>query len=164
MFATAPENLVPDTIGIMPFRFSLQPVLRLRESFERRERLRLETITREVMKARGQLKVAIQERLRAQGESKKKLRQGLLGAELQFELACDRARVRQITALKEQVSRLEELRVRQLEAFRKAQQQRKILENLRDRQFAGYRLIRDRRVQQQLDERFLILHSGRESG
>jgi flagellar biosynthesis chaperone FliJ len=55
------------------------------------------------------------------------------------------------------------LRVRQLEAFRKAQQQRKILENLRDRQMAAYRLIRDRHAQQQLDERFLILHSERES-
>jgi flagellar FliJ protein len=147
----------------MPFRFSLQPVLRFRESFERRERLRLETVTREVVKARWQLEEAKQERLRALGEYKKSLRQGLLGAELQFELACDRMRVRQIAALKEQVSRLEELRVRQLEAFRKAQQQRKILENLRDRQFAAYRLIRDRRAQQQLDERFLILHSGQGS-
>jgi flagellar protein FliJ len=147
----------------MAFRFPLQAVLRYRESFERRERLRLQVITREVAKARQQCEEAKHERFRALGEFRQKLRQSLRGAELQFELACDRARVRRIAALREQVMKLEESRVRQLEAFRNAQQQRKILDNLRDRQFAAYRLIRDRREQQQMDDRFLILHSGQGS-
>ena len=38
----------------MPFRFSLQAVLRCRKSFERRERQRLEAITRELVKAQQQ--------------------------------------------------------------------------------------------------------------
>ena len=147
----------------MAFHFSLQAVLRYRESFERRERLRLQIITREVVKARQHWEEAKAERLQALSESKRNLRRGLLGAELQFELACDSMRIRQITARKEQFLKLEELRVRQLAAFRKAQQQRKILENLRDRQFAAYRLIHDRRTQQQLDERFLILLPGQAS-
>ncbi len=147
----------------MAFHFSLQAVLRYRESFERRERLRLQVITREVAKARQQGEEAKQERVRAVGELRQKLRLGLRVAELQFEMACDRARARRIVAIREHVLKLEELRVRQLEAFRKAQQGRKILENLRDRQFAAYRLIRDRREQQQMDDRFLMVHSGQAS-
>jgi flagellar export protein FliJ len=75
---------------------------------------------------------------------------------MQYELACDRVRIRKITALNENIAKLEDLRQRQLEMFRKAQQQRKILENLRERQFAAYQLILARREQQQMDDRFLI--------
>ncbi len=147
----------------MPFRFSLQALLRFRESFERRERLRLQIVTREVVQARQQCEQAKQDRGQGLEELAKKLRQGMTGAELQFELACDRTRVRRLAALKEQLLKLEDLQRRQLDAFRKAQQQRKILDNLRDRQLAAYRLVQNRRTQQLLDERFLILHAGRTS-
>jgi flagellar FliJ protein len=147
----------------MPFRFSLQALLRFRESLERRERLRLEIVTRDVVQARQQCEQAKQERKKGLVELAKKLREGMTGAELHFELACDRTRVRRLAALKQQLLRLEDLQRRQLEAYRKAQQQRKILENLRDRQLAAYRLLQNRRAQQLLDERFLILHVGRTS-
>ncbi len=87
----------------------------------------------------------------------------MTAAEMQFELACDRARVRRIAAWNDQVNKLEDLRRRQLEVFRKAQQQRKILENLRDRQLAAYRLVQARRAQQQMDDRFLITRAGHTS-
>jgi len=144
----------------MAFRFPLQAVLRYRESYERRERLRLQLVTHELLNARQRQEEANRERSRCLQELAKKLHQGLIAGELQYELACDRARVKQIAAWKEQTAKLEELRRRQLEAFHKAQQQRKILENLRDRQLAAYRLIQDRRTQQELDERFLLLHGG----
>jgi flagellar FliJ protein len=143
----------------MAFRFSLQALLRYRESFERREYLRLQFVTREVVRARQQCEQAKQERCRALAEFAKKLGQGMTGAELQFELACDRTRVRRLAILEEQLLKHEDLQRRQLDAFRKAQQQHKILENLRDRQFAAYRLVQNRRTQQQLDERFLLLHA-----
>jgi flagellar export protein FliJ len=145
----------------MPFRFSLQAVLRFRESFERRERQRLEAITREVLKAQQQREQAKLDRANALDQMQKKLHQGMNAAEMQFELACDRARVRRIAAVNDHLTKLEDLRRRQLEIFRKAQQQRKILENLRDRQLAAYRLVQTRREQQQMDDRFLITHAGR---
>ena len=120
-------------------------MLRCRESFERRERQRLEVITREVVKAQQQREQAKLDRANALGQLQKKLHQGMTAVEMQFELACDRARVRRIAALNDQVTKLEDLRRRQLEIFRKAQQQRKILENLRDRQLAAYRLVQARR-------------------
>lgn len=147
----------------MPFRFPLQAVLRFRESFERRERQRLQAITAEAVKARQEYGDSKQERASAQDRFAKALCQGMNAVELQFELACDRTRLSRLAGLAEKVVKLEELRVRQLAEFRKAQQHRKILEKLRDVQLAAYRLDQDRRAQQQLDETFLILH-GQNSG
>lgn len=148
----------------MPFHFSLQAVLRCRESYEQRERQRLQVIIREVVKAQQQREDAKLDRAKAQAQLAAKLRQGLNATEMQFELACDRARVRRITALNDHLAKLEDLKRRQLEMFRKAQQQRKILENLRERQLAAYQLLQTRREQQQMDDRFLITHGGQHSG
>ena len=147
----------------MPFRFSLQAVLRCRESFEHRERQRLQMITREVVKAQQQRDEAKLDGTNALDQLQKKLHQGMTVMEMQFELACDRARVRRIAALNDHFIKLEDLRHRQLEIFRKAQQQRKILDNLRDRQLAAYRMVQARRTQQQMDDRFLITHAGQSS-
>jgi flagellar protein FliJ len=146
----------------MLFRFSLQAVLRYRESFEQRERLRLQMITRELVKARQQCDEARQERVKAREDLAGKLAQGTTAAELHLELACDTVRGRRIAALQELSGKFENLRQRQAEAFRKAQQQRKILENLRARQLAAYRVVQNRRTQQQLDEMFLM-RPGREA-
>jgi len=143
----------------MPFRFSLQAVLRCRESFERRERQRLQFIIREAVRAKQQWDHAKFDRANALTELQEKLLQGMTAVEMQFELACDRTRVRRIGAWNDQVTKLEGLRQRQLEIFRHTLQQRKILENLRDRQLAAYRLVQSRRTQQQMDERFLITHA-----
>ena len=143
----------------MAFRFSLQAVLRCRKSFVRRERQRLEAITRELVKAQEQREQAKLGRANALCQMQKKLRQGMTAAEMQFELACDRAHVRRIIVWNEQVAKLEDLRRRQLEIFRKAQQQHKILQNLREQQLAAYRLVQARRTQQEIDERFLITHA-----
>jgi flagellar export protein FliJ len=144
----------------MAFHFSLQALLRYRESYEQRERLRLQIAAREVARAHQKCTEAEQERGRACEELAKKLGQGMNASELRFELSCDRARARRVAACKEQVAKLEELRLCLLEAFHKAHRQRKILENLRNRQLAAYRQLHDRRMQQRLDERFLTLHAG----
>jgi flagellar export protein FliJ len=144
----------------MPFRFSLQAVLRCRESFEHRERQRLQMITREGVKAQQQRDEAKLDRTHALDQLQKNLHQGMTVMEMQFELACDRARIRRIAALNDHLTKLGNLRRRQLEVFRKAQQHRQVLENLRDRQLAAYQLVQTRREQQQMDDRFLITHAG----
>jgi flagellar export protein FliJ len=144
----------------MPFRFSLQPVLRFRKSFERRERQRLEAISRELTNARQRRDQAKLDRENALAQLQAKVRQGLTIAEMQFELACDRACLRRIAACGEEVAKLDNLRSRQVEVFRKAQQERKILENLRESQLAAYRLVQGRREQQQTDDRYLMTQAG----
>ncbi len=84
-----------------------------------------------------------------------RLREGMTAAEMQFELATDRTRRRQIDALGDHLSKLRDLHRRQMDVYRNAQQ-RKIMENLRDRQLASYQLNLGRRHQQELDERFLL--------
>jgi flagellar FliJ protein len=156
---TAPNRQSKIQNKDMPFRFSLQTVLRCRESFERRERQRLQMITREVVKAKQQRDQAKVDRATSLAEFQKRLHEGMNVMEMQFELACDRARLRRIAALNDHFAKLEDLRRRQLEVFRKAQQQRKILENLRERQLAAYQLLQARREQQQMDDRFLLAHA-----
>ncbi len=143
----------------MPFQFPLQAVLRCRESFERRERQRLQIISREVIKAQQQWERARVERANALSGLQQKLRKGSTAGELQFELFCDHARVRRIAAWYERLSKLKELQHRQIEVFRHTQQQRRIIENLRERQRAAYLLLQDRRTQQQMDDRYLITHA-----
>lgn len=140
----------------MAFRFPLQALLRFRESFERRERLLLELATREVVRTRRQVEDAKTDREGALEEMASHLKSGLAGVELQFEVASDSLRKRHIVVLGEQLEKLDTQRLSQLQAYQKAQKQRKILENLRDRQRALYRVEQERRAQQQMDERFLI--------
>jgi flagellar protein FliJ len=145
----------------MAFRFSLDAVLRCRKSFEQRERQRLQVVNREVAKARQLRDRASVERATAQKQWNQALQHGVTAVELQFELACDRAQLRQIAVLNEQLTKMEEMRRRQMEAFRKVRQQRKILEKLRERQFAAYQLIESRKTQQQMDDRFIMTQAVR---
>lgn len=140
----------------MPFQFPLQAVLRFRESIERRERLRLAAITRELIKMWKQKEQAERDRASTAIHWQGRVRQGVTASEMHFEQACDRSRARRISACTQQVSKLEDLRRRQVEVFCKAQQQRKILENLRVRQLTSYLIVQARRQQQELDERFLL--------
>jgi flagellar FliJ protein len=142
----------------MPFRFSLQAVLRWRLSLERREQLRLDLITRETTRTRNERENARLDRANALHLFQGKLRAGMNSVELQFELASDQARKMRIAALGERLSKLEDLRRRQIEVFYKARQQRKILENLRDKQLSKYELDLSRRQQQQMDDRYLLTH------
>jgi flagellar export protein FliJ len=144
----------------MAFRFPLQPLLRFRESFEHRERLRLELATREVVRARRQSEEARSQRTAALHEMSRNLVDGLVGVELHLEVAFDMARARRLVALGKEVERLDVQRRDRFAAYRKAQQQLKILENLRARQMAAYRLEQERRVQQQMDEMYLLRHRG----
>jgi len=147
----------------MAFRFPLQALLRYRESYERRERLRLQIVTRELAMARQQLEEANRGRKKALDDAAKRLRAGILGAELRFDQARDQVYCRLIAACERQIQKLQVLRQSQLEAFQGAQQQRKIVENLRERQFTAYRLEQERRGQQQVDEIFLIRRRGEDS-
>jgi flagellar protein FliJ len=142
----------------MAFKFTLRAVLRCRESFEHRERQRLQVITRELVRSQRQKEQVLRNRAAAQQELKQRLSQGLSAVELQYEQATDRVRVRQIASLNEHIGKMIHLRRRQIEVFQKAQQQRKVIENIRDRQLSAYRLLQARKEQQQMDDRYLLTH------
>jgi flagellar biosynthesis chaperone FliJ len=54
------------------------------------------------------------------------------------------------------ISELEEQRLNQIQAYRKARQNREMFESLRSRKFEIYRQLLSRREQQELDDLFLM--------
>ena len=138
----------------MAFRFSLQSLLRLRRSYERRERLRLEVLTRQLVQVRQQLEAVHQDKLTARRRWAQQLRKGMFGAEMQFEAARAAACARRQHSLASRIAELEQQRRQQQAAFQLARQQCPLLENLRHRQLQLYCQRQARREQQQLDELF----------
>jgi len=140
----------------MAFRFSLQAVLRLRRSYERRERLRLEIITRRRLHTQQQIDELKSEILEANDRLARTLQAGMPAVELHLEVAQANARAKRQEVLAEQLAKLTQEHRAQQVAYQHAQQQRQIIENLRARLFAIYQQIQARREQQQLDDLFLI--------
>ena len=140
----------------MAFRFSLQAVLRLRRSYERRERLRLEIITRRRLHTRQQIAELKSEILGAKDRLAGTLQKGMPAVELHLEVAQANARAQRQEVLAEQLAKLTQEHRAQQVAYQHAQQQRQIIENLRARLFAIYQQVQARREQQQLDDLFLI--------
>lgn len=140
----------------MAFRFSLQALLRLRQSYERRERLLLESLAQQLAQVRHRIEALEQAGLAAQQRLVQDLEEGMAGSEIHFEAASAGARAQRHSALMRQLAELEQRHRRQQIVFRRAQQQREILENLRDRYLDVYRQTQRRREQQQLDDLFLM--------
>ena len=140
----------------MAFRFSLQAVLRLRRSYERRERLRLEIITRRRLHTQQQIDELKSEILEANDRLARTLQAGMPAIELHLEVAQANARAKRQEVLTEQLAKLTQEHRAQQVAYQHAQQQRQIIENLRARLFAIYQQVQARREQQQLDDLFLI--------
>ena len=140
----------------MAFRFSLAGVLRLRASLERAERARLLAVLAEMVPIRVEI-LALEEEMRAAAESlRSALGRGLSGAELQWETGLRQQRDKRRLELLRKFATLEVRRRKQVEIYRRARQQREILENLKARQLAQYELEQKRREQMRLDEVFLL--------
>jgi len=143
----------------MAFAFTLQGLLRVRESFERREAQEVAVATAEVRRLSALLS-AIRERLAcAADEMAQLLRRGTTGAELQLRHLEKMMLERRQRDLAESVAAaVTELRNQQ-ERWRLARQKRKILDQLRHQQLMDFLLTQRRREQQQLDDAFLLRRS-----
>ncbi len=142
----------------MPFHFPLQPVFRLRQSLEERERLRLAVIIGYINQVNQLIEKLDREKLRVSNGLEERLKAGMAAGELQFELARKAAIEQQKKALRQQLAKLEEQRAAQEQAFREAQRKRKIVENLRDLKLELYRQEEARREQQRVDDLFRLRH------
>lgn len=146
----------------MAFRFSLDTLLRLRISIERKEELNLQRIHAALQQARRELERLRLERQAAWGEAQLRLRASAPAAELHFELARDQAAQRRAALLQQRIAQLESARLQQQAVYRKARQDREILENLRDRMREQYDLEQNRSEQQRIDDILLMLRASRE--
>lgn len=141
----------------MGFRFSLETVLRLRQSLEDGERLRLQTL----LVSRTQLQSGIDETMASRsaiGDNlKAALQRDILAAgEMHFaaqrEQACDLQSARLNASLATVTQHIE----RQQTALLRRRIDRKVLEQLRERQLRRYEAETQRRAQSQIEELFLL--------
>ena len=140
----------------MAFRFPLKALQRLRAIYERREGQRLAALTLQLFSAQKQLAALKQGHIEEAGSLSKNLQLGMKGAEVQFQVACSRARLRRIKLAAQLVESLSRQRDGQLAEYRQARQNLEIIKRLYERQLAAYRSTQARREQQQATDMFLI--------
>jgi flagellar export protein FliJ len=139
----------------MAFRFALAAVLKCRESLEQREYLALEKTQQEIVQTKVALEQCEERRSAATRRREADLRRGVTSVHLQ-------AAYEEETAFEEQGknlrARLQELRVRWqncLKAYELARRNREVLDELRIRQLDAYRREQAKREQASLDDVFL---------
>jgi|SRR5215471_5353630 len=140
----------------MPFRFPLQALLRVRRSYEERERRRLALLTAQVGRLHQRLEALNQENLLAWAQLSERLRAGMPGAQLHFETVSMATRASRQNELRMEIAKLEQQRSALECSFLEARKQRKILDNLRQHKLRDYLQIQGRQEQQQLDDLFML--------
>jgi len=143
----------------MAFHFPLQPVLRLRQSLEERERLRLALIISALNQLRLQCETLDQQVATAASSLCERLQSGMAAGEVQLVRAGMASCRRQKEGLLQRIAALQEQRNQQERAFREAQRHRKVMERLRDLKLDAYRKDQARREQQRLDDQFGQRHA-----
>jgi len=141
---------------MMAFRYTLQSMLRLRQSIEHQEEQRLYATAAAVAQLRAKLEQLERERVRVHRETLQERDEDTFGATFQFIAACEAAASQSIAKLQMALAGAERLRIRQLEVYKDARGKREIFEALRDQQKASYDLERAHRDQEQVDEAFLM--------
>lgn len=148
----------------MEFEFGLQGLLRVRESFERKEELKLAVVIGELKRMKKML-ARVREELASIGDRiSSLLARGTTGADLHLLCFEKMLLERREQALGQMVSTaLKEVQQQQIR-LQEARQKRKVLEDLRERQLALFLLAEGRKDQQRLDDTFLMRRFADDSG
>ena len=141
----------------MAFRFTLEPVLRYRQSVEEAEECRLRELLSRVANCRAQIQRLSSEKTSLQHAIADTLEHlPLCAAELQFR-AAELHRLEGVTTrLRSQLDQLLSEVARQSERYQAERQKREILESLRDSQLREFSERQRRREQAKLDELHLL--------
>jgi len=138
------------------FHFTLQALLRLRESFEKAAIQRLRVIAAQLVSARVDIETLDAEIQIARRRVLDATAQGITGAELRFEALGATASQERRAALVKKLREIERAHQEQQARYKEARQKREILSNLREHQFTIYQREQSRREQQGLDDLFLM--------
>ena len=141
----------------MGFRFSLETVLRLRQSLEDSERLRLQMLLAD----RAELQEEIGETAASRAAVGHKLKAALQrenppAGELHFAAQRERACGLQSARLSASLATVMQQIERQQTVLLRRRIDRKVLEQLRERQLSRYEVETRRRTQSQIEELFLL--------
>jgi flagellar export protein FliJ len=139
----------------MAFRFPLESVLRLRQNLERKHELLLHEANQKVLAIKSsieELDCAVRETAKRQSLE---LHSGISSAELQFNLACRVVLRRSRDELEKKLREAEGSRAACAEGFRRARQQREVVDTLRRQQLQLYLQNETRQNQRLTDDLFL---------
>ena len=141
----------------MAFHFTLEAVLRSRQSLEDRELLRLQSLLARRMALVNEREQLQQATLNLQQETNLALQQQPTPAvEIQFAMARLHALEQRQQLIEEQLHQLQSAIAEQRSLFQQQRRNREVLETLRDTQWRDYRLVQQRREQARLDEMHLL--------
>ena len=140
----------------MAFRFSLEPVLRLRTSYERLERLRLLAVSAMLVRVREEITSSAREEAAARNARSKMLSRGSAAAEIQLGVSAEQARARRNRELFDRLATLERQHVKQSRLYQAARRKREVMESLREQKVQEYQREQDRKTQQAIDELYLL--------
>ena len=138
----------------MAFQFSLRSLLRLRRTYEQRERLRLALLNSSRARLRHDLEEAASQRVQEFEGFMTRLQAGLTGAEFHLDEASLQQSAKKQHELSALLAALELQVKKQVEAFRESQMKRKTLDSLRERELHAFQMIENRREQQLIDDLF----------
>jgi flagellar export protein FliJ len=139
----------------MAFRFALAAVLRFRESIEQQEYLALERIQQEIAQAERRM-LKCDERIAAATKRREaELARGVASIHLQSAYEETFALQKQREALQAMLQELQAKRQEQIKSYEVARQKREVLDELRTRQLDAYRREQATRQQKMLDDIFL---------
>jgi flagellar export protein FliJ len=140
----------------MAFRYSLQSLLRVRQSLEHQEEQRLFAIAAVVARLRAEIDQFRLDNLEARREELRETDGSSSGASLQYAAFCGAAFDKVRKKLELQLEEAERKRLSQLRIYQASRQKSEILQGLRERQEAVYELELARHEQQAADEAFLV--------
>ncbi|HXW90255.1 MAG TPA: flagellar FliJ family protein [Terriglobales bacterium] len=142
----------------MAFRFTLAAVLKYRENIERREYFVLERIQQEIVYVEGRVR-QFQEHFSAVRKRRDaELAGGLASIHLQTAYEEELRVEKQLDKLQAQLQELQGKRQQCLKTYQLARQKREVLDHLRVRQLEAYRRAQAKRQQSTLDDIFLSRH------
>ena len=140
----------------MAFSFSLQTLLRFRQSREQQQELHLRAANQRVAAVRDEIaKIDLRLQL-ARTAQLRCLQTGATAVELQFERLCEAVLREHHVRMRKELAQREKSRDEERVRFEQARRERETVEALRDRQLLLYQQEIRRREQRQLDDLFLL--------
>ncbi len=148
----------------MPFHFSLRALLRLRQTYEKRERMHLKVLNVAYSRLQQEYQASGEQRMLVFEQLAKQLQEGISGSELQIastSLQHSANRQHQLTG---QMNDLEPQIRKQTDTYLESQRRRKILDSLRQRELRAFELDENRREQQLIDDLFVQRRHSQQHG
>lgn len=139
----------------MSFRFSLRALLRLRQIYERRERMQLTVLNVAYGRLQHEYQECSERWMIGFEQLEKHLQGGTSGSEFQIAAVALQYSTTRHRQLKDQMNDLSLQVQRQTKIYIESQRKRKILESLRERELQAFELDENRREQQRIDDLFV---------